>query len=49
MPDYSRHPVGSLLFVLPYHACATAACHPTYYVHDEEGIVLEEWKPCRGW
>ena len=48
-PDYSSHPVGSLLELVPYHACATAACHPVYYVHDSQGIVTEEWKPCRGW
>ena len=48
-PDYGAHPVGSLLQLVPYHACATAACHPVYYVHDTQGVVREEWRPCRGW
>jgi D-serine deaminase-like pyridoxal phosphate-dependent protein len=48
-PDYAAHPVGSLLRLVPYHACATAACHPVYYVHDAQGVVREEWRPCRGW
>jgi len=48
-PDYDRHPLGALLQLVPYHACATAACHPVYYLHNSEGIVVEEWKPCRGW
>ncbi len=26
--DFSRFPVGSVLFLLPYHSCATAACYP---------------------
>ena len=47
--DESIHPVGSLLQLVPYHACATAACHPKYYVHDSQGIIREEWIPCRGW
>lgn len=49
MPDYARHPVGSLLQLVPYHSCATAACHPVYYVHDSQGVVREEWRPCRSW
>jgi len=47
--DQSLHPVGSLLQLIPYHACATAACYPTYYVHDREGVIREQWTPCRGW
>jgi len=48
-PDYSALPVGSLLYLLPYHSCATAACHPTYYVTDKNGVIVEQWNPCRGW
>lgn len=47
--DFSLHPVGSLLKLIPYHSCASAACHPTYYVHDSQGIIQELWTPCRGW
>ncbi|KAL0967027.1 hypothetical protein UPYG_G00303650 [Umbra pygmaea] len=31
--DYSRYPLGTLLTIIPYHACATAAMHPVYYIH----------------
>ena len=48
-PDYPSLPVGSLLYLLPYHACATAGCHPAYYVTDKAGVVVEQWTPCRGW
>lgn len=47
---------GSILYLVPYHACATLACHPVYYVTDEhtdaptdKDIIKEEWRPCRGW
>lgn len=33
---------------LPPQACATAAMHPVYYVH-EEGEVVALWHPVRGW
>ena len=26
--DFAKFPVGSVLFLLPYHACATAAQYP---------------------
>ncbi len=31
--DFGRFPVGSLLFLLPYHSCATAACYPVSMKH----------------
>uniref|UniRef100_A0A8D0L963 D-serine dehydratase-like domain-containing protein n=1 Tax=Sphenodon punctatus TaxID=8508 RepID=A0A8D0L963_SPHPU len=46
--DFSKFPLGSLLAVVPYHACATAAMHPAYYVH-AQGKVVALWKPVRGW
>lgn len=46
--DFGRFPVGSVLALIPYHACATAAMHPVYYVH-EEGKVVALWHPVRGW
>ncbi|XP_044281139.1 D-threo-3-hydroxyaspartate dehydratase-like isoform X2 [Varanus komodoensis] len=46
--DFSRFPLGSLLALIPYHACATAAMHPLYYVH-RQGEVVATWKPVRGW
>ena len=47
--DTDQYPVGSILTLVPYHACATAACYDNYYVHDDEGIIKEVWSPCRGW
>ncbi|KAL8164644.1 UNVERIFIED_CONTAM: hypothetical protein K2H54_000509 [Gekko kuhli] len=46
--DFAQFPLGSLLALIPYHACATAAMHPTYYVH-VKGQVVATWKPVRGW
>ncbi|XP_025063147.1 uncharacterized protein LOC102375464 isoform X2 [Alligator sinensis] len=46
--DFSEFPLGSLLALIPYHACATAAMHPVYYIH-AEGKVVATWKPVRGW
>ncbi|KAA8587448.1 hypothetical protein FQN60_016310 [Etheostoma spectabile] len=46
--DYSKYPVGSLLTLIPYHSCATAAMHPVYHVHSE-GRLLGKWTPTRGW
>ncbi|XP_043921933.1 D-threo-3-hydroxyaspartate dehydratase-like isoform X1 [Protopterus annectens] len=46
--DFKRFPLGSILFIIPYHACATAAMHSAYYVHSD-GKVVDVWKPTRGW
>ena len=46
--DFSKYPIGSTLKILPNHACATAAMHPVYYVHDGDTVV-DEWRPVRGW
>nr|XP_038030770.1 D-threo-3-hydroxyaspartate dehydratase-like [Anas platyrhynchos]XP_038030771.1 D-threo-3-hydroxyaspartate dehydratase-like [Anas platyrhynchos] len=46
--DFGRFPVGTVLALVPFHACATAAMHPVYYAH-EEGEVVALWHPVRGW
>ncbi|KAM6948440.1 D-serine dehydratase [Aplochiton taeniatus] len=46
--DYSRFPLGCLLTLIPYHACATAMMHPVYHVHSQ-GNVVGRWTPTRGW
>ncbi|KAM6422448.1 D-serine dehydratase-like [Rhynochetos jubatus] len=46
--DFERFPLGSILALIPFHACATAAMHPVYYVH-AGGKVVELWHPVRGW
>ncbi|XP_030300784.1 uncharacterized protein LOC103534388 isoform X4 [Calypte anna] len=46
--DFGSFPLGTILALIPFHACATAAMHPVYYVH-AEGKVVELWHPVRGW
>ena len=46
--DYARLPVGSLVRVLPNHACITAAAYDRYHIVD--GIkVIDEWDRINGW
>ncbi|MEY4751066.1 MAG: hypothetical protein RIQ60_3280 [Pseudomonadota bacterium] len=42
-------PVGSLLRILPNHACATAAQHEAYAVLDAQGAVGARWLRFGGW
>lgn len=44
-----RFPLGSLLRVLPNHACATAAQHPAYAVQPADGGPLQRWERFSGW
>ncbi|KAJ8352357.1 hypothetical protein SKAU_G00238330 [Synaphobranchus kaupii] len=46
--DYEKFPLGSLLTLIPYHACATAMMHPVYFIHSD-GVVVDTWTPTRGW
>jgi D-serine deaminase-like pyridoxal phosphate-dependent protein len=46
--DLARYPVGTLLRVLPNHACATAAQHGRYHVL-EDGQPVAEWERFGGW
>lgn len=46
--DFSRYPIGTLLRVLPNHACATAAQHSEYRVIDN-GEVVGTWDRFGGW
>jgi D-serine deaminase-like pyridoxal phosphate-dependent protein len=48
--DPRRFPVGTLLRVLPNHACATASQHACYHIVD--GVapdVLDRWERFAGW
>lgn len=47
--DFEKLPIGSVLELVQYHSCDTAARYPVYYVHDEENKVVEEWQPTRCW
>lgn len=42
-------PVGTMLRILPNHACATAAQHDRYQVLDRQGQVTAEWPRFSGW
>jgi D-serine deaminase-like pyridoxal phosphate-dependent protein len=46
--DFARYPIGSLLRVLPNHACAMAAQHSEYRVI-EDGRITETWERFGGW
>ncbi|MGZ5063758.1 MAG: alanine racemase [Usitatibacter sp.] len=46
--DFDRYPIGTLLRVLPNHACATAAQHSEYRVIDN-GVHVETWERFGGW
>lgn len=46
--DPARFPIGTLLRVLPNHACATAAQHSEYQVL-REGKLCDVWERFGGW
>jgi D-serine deaminase-like pyridoxal phosphate-dependent protein len=49
-PDFSRYPIGSLLRILPNHACATGAQHSRYQVVEgNEPQVVGCWERTNGW
>jgi D-serine deaminase-like pyridoxal phosphate-dependent protein len=45
---FDRFPIGSLLRILPNHACATAAQHAEYHVL-RDGRVIAAWERFGGW
>lgn len=47
-PDFTRYPVGSLLRILPNHACATGAQHSQYNVVEGPKVVAR-WDRINGW
>ncbi|HUL96134.1 MAG TPA: alanine racemase [Usitatibacter sp.] len=46
--DFATFPIGSLVRVLPNHACATAAQHAEYHVL-RDGKPVETWERFGGW
>lgn len=46
--DFTRFPIGSLVRILPNHACATAAQHAAYKVL-RKGRSMETWDRFGGW
>jgi D-serine deaminase-like pyridoxal phosphate-dependent protein len=47
--DLERFPVGTLLRILPNHACASAAQHTHYNVIAHEPVVEAVWPRFSGW
>jgi D-serine deaminase-like pyridoxal phosphate-dependent protein len=47
--DLGRFPLGTLLRILPNHACATAAQYPAYHVIAGEPVVEAVWPRFSGW
>jgi D-serine deaminase-like pyridoxal phosphate-dependent protein len=47
--DPVRFPIGTLLRILPNHACATAAQYDRYHVVDTEDAALQVWPRFGGW
>ena len=46
--NVSQVAVGTKLRIVPNHSCLTAAMFDAYHVV-EQGRVVEEWRPVRGW
>jgi D-serine deaminase-like pyridoxal phosphate-dependent protein len=47
--DAAQYPVGTLLRILPNHACATAAQHDRYHVVDGSAQIAAVWPRFSGW
>ena len=47
--DCARFPVGTLLRILPNHACATAAPHERYFVVNGDLEIVSTWPRFNGW
>ncbi|MEM1057646.1 MAG: alanine racemase [Verrucomicrobiota bacterium] len=47
--DWDRFPVGTLLRVLPNHACATGAQHDRYHVVEDSREIVAVWERINGW
>ena len=41
--------IGSMLRILPNHACATAGMHAQYLVTTDNQTVCESWQRFGGW
>jgi D-serine deaminase-like pyridoxal phosphate-dependent protein len=47
--DFDRFRVGSLVRILPNHACATAAAYERYFVTDGSERIVDVWERVNGW
>lgn len=48
-PEMNSFEIGSMLRILPNHACATGQMHDRYYVIDGTGDVVDIWHRINGW
>jgi D-serine deaminase-like pyridoxal phosphate-dependent protein len=47
--DFAALPIGSLVRILPNHACMTAAAHEKYHVVEGGTEVVAVWERCNFW
>lgn len=47
--DWNRYPIGSMIRILPNHACATSAMFDGYHVLDAHNNISAFWERCHGW
>jgi len=47
--DWKLFGIGTVVRILPNHACATAAMHDRYYVIDGSTEIIEIWHCITGW
>lgn len=45
---FDQFPIGSQIKFIPNHSCLAAACFETYYI-EEDGQLIDTWKPVKGW
>jgi D-serine deaminase-like pyridoxal phosphate-dependent protein len=46
--DFTKYPIGTILKLAPYHACAAGAMHSKAYATDGDTVV-GIWESCSGW
>jgi len=47
--EWQKFPIGSMVRILPNHACATGAMHDRYYVVDGTAEVISVWPRINGY
>ena len=47
--DFARYPIGTVLKLMPWHACAASAMHAKMIAHRSGGRVVGTFDIARGW
>jgi len=47
--DWESFGIGSVVRILPNHACATGAMHDRYYITDGTMEIVDVWHRINGW